>query len=350
MPSQVPAVFSRSPLHTGAAQTVSAAYLEQPPMPSQTPDWPQLDSALRVHTWWGSAAPSVVGAQVPRRPDCAQLTHGPVQAMLQQTPSAQKPEAHCDPALQMAPSGFGPQLPFTHFEPTQSPSEEQVARQAPVASQLNGAQMTVGPAVQVPSPSQTRPPFIAAPSQDPRWQVVPRTKLRQAPAPSHVPSRPQVGGSGAGRPLAVRGAAPAGTKAQIPWEPGVLQDLQVSVQLLLQQTPSTQNPLAQSPPQPQAAPLAPLILLVPLQATTAASLPPSRWDTPASGAPERRPQPLTPRTTQPNATTLKSRTARKLSISPNVKLRSSTCKATARLRQSIATGSRPLGSFWRALQ
>ena len=71
--------------------------------------------------------------------------------MLQQTPSAQKPEAHCDPALQTAPCGFGPQLPFTHFEPMQSPSEAQVARQAQVAaSQLKGAQMTVGPAVQVP--------------------------------------------------------------------------------------------------------------------------------------------------------------------------------------------------------
>jgi hypothetical protein len=150
-PSQVPAVLSRSPLHDGAVQTVSAAYFEHPPIPSQTPDCPQLDSGLRAHTRWGSAAPSAVGAQVPRRPGCAQLTQGPVQAMLQQTPSAQKLEAHCDPALQIAPSDFGPQLPFTHFAPTQSLSEAQVARQAPVvALQLNGAQMTVGPAVHVP--------------------------------------------------------------------------------------------------------------------------------------------------------------------------------------------------------
>src|SRR3954471_19505783 len=129
--------------------------------------------------------------------------------MLQQTPSAQKFEAHCDPALQMAPSGFGPQLPFTHLEPTQSLSEAQVARQMPVvALQLNGAQMTVGPAVHVPRPSQTRPPLTAAPSQAPGAHVVPRTKLRQAPAPSQVPSRPQVDGSEAGQAAAVRGAAP----------------------------------------------------------------------------------------------------------------------------------------------
>ena len=93
----------------------------------------------------------MVGAQLPRRPDWAQLTQGPVQAMLQQRPSAQKPEAHCGPALQRAPSGFGPQLPFTHFDPTQSLSEAQVDAQASVVgSHLKGAQMTVGPAVHVP--------------------------------------------------------------------------------------------------------------------------------------------------------------------------------------------------------
>jgi hypothetical protein len=151
MPSQVPAVFSRLPLHEEAAQTVSAAYREHPPIPSHTPDCPQLDAGLFSQTWWGSAAPRVAGAQVPSRPDCAQLTQAPVQAMLQQTPSAQKPEAHCEPALQIAPSGLGPQLPFTHFDPTQSLSDAQVTAQAPLfASQLNGAQMTVGPAVQVP--------------------------------------------------------------------------------------------------------------------------------------------------------------------------------------------------------
>ena len=150
-PLQVPAVLSRLPLHDGATQTVSAANLEHPPIPSQTPDCPQLDVELCVQTPRGSTALSVVGPQVPIRPGCAQLTQAPVQAMLQQTPSVQKPEAHCDPAPQAAPDGLGPQLPFTHFELTQSPSETQVAAQAPVvASQLKGAQMMIGPAVQVP--------------------------------------------------------------------------------------------------------------------------------------------------------------------------------------------------------
>jgi len=51
------------------------------------------------------------------------------------------------------------------------------------------------------------------------------------------------------------GATPAATNEQTPGAEGVLQDLQVSVQALLQQTPSTQNSLAQSVSQPQAAPL-----------------------------------------------------------------------------------------------
>jgi hypothetical protein len=162
--------------------------------------------------------------------------------------------------------------------------------------------------------------LIAAPLQDPGWQVVPRRKLRQAPAPSHVPSRPQVDGSEAGQTPALGGAPPAGTNAQIPGAPAVLHDLHVSVHALLQQTPSTQNPLAQSPSHPQAAPLVPLILLVPLQATADAS-PPLSWTNPsARGALEWLPHPAAqrPRPTHPTATMLKSRAARKLIISRNV--------------------------------
>ena len=79
--------------------------------------------------------------------------------------------------------------------------------------------------------------------------------------------------------LASRGVEPAGTKAHTPGELGVLQDLQVPVQALLQQRPSTQKPLAQSPAQPQARPLALCMSPVLLQATdpwsTEPSAPPS---------------------------------------------------------------------------
>jgi hypothetical protein len=98
----------------------------------------------------------------------------------------------------------------------------------------------------------------------------------------------------------------------------VLHDLHVSVQALLQQTPSTQKPLAQSPAHPQAAPLAPVILLVPLQATTGAPLPPSGTDTSMRGVLEWLLHPVAQSPTHPTATPPRSRAARKLIISPNV--------------------------------
>jgi len=104
-----------------------------------------------------------------------QLTQGPVQLLLQQTPSAQWPDAHCPSVVQAAPLGLRPQLPATHLVlGAQSESEAQVPAQAFVLpSQLNGVQMIDGPEVQFPAPSQTWMPPIAAPLQVPSWQTVP---------------------------------------------------------------------------------------------------------------------------------------------------------------------------------
>jgi hypothetical protein len=87
-----------------------------------------------------------------------------------------------------------------------------------------------------------------------------------------------------------RGASPAGTNPQMPGEPGVLQALQASVQALLQQTPSTQKPLAQSPGQPQASPF--ISCIAPVHATTGVST-----DASPFGASERLPQPINPNET-----------------------------------------------------
>jgi hypothetical protein len=51
-----------------------------------------------------------------------------------------------------------------------------------------------------------------------------------------------------------RGALPAGTNVQVPGDPWVLQDWHLSVQAVVQQTPSTQKPLWQSLAQPQLSP------------------------------------------------------------------------------------------------
>ena len=95
--------------------------------------------------------------------------------------------------------------------------------------------------------------------------------MPQAPLPLQVPSSPQLETSEIGQVPARRGATPAGTSPQIPGEPGVLQALQVSVQALLQQRPSTQKPLAQSPGQAHASPFTPCIVFVSVHTTTGAS-------------------------------------------------------------------------------
>ena len=79
--------------------------------------------------------------------------------------------------------------------------------------------------------------------------------MRQPPLPSQVPSSPQDEAGLCGQTLATLGATPAATNEQTPGAEGVLQDLQLSVQALLQQTPSTQKSLVQSALQPQAVPL-----------------------------------------------------------------------------------------------
>jgi len=130
-PSQLPAVFSRLPLHAGARQTVSAANFAQPPMPSHRPVCPQVAAAVAWQVRCGSAVPAAIGQQVPSRPLWLQLTHAPAQATLQQNPSAQNPEAHWEADMQTAPMGLGPQLPATHLTPpAQSASEVQLTKHA----------------------------------------------------------------------------------------------------------------------------------------------------------------------------------------------------------------------------
>jgi hypothetical protein len=104
-----------------------------------------------------------------------QLTQGPLQAVLQQIPSAQKLEAHWDEAVQTAPRGLRPQLPATHFTfPAQSASEAQVAKQPLLrASQLKGWQVIEAPDAQVPLPSHTRMPATVAPAHVPGSHTVP---------------------------------------------------------------------------------------------------------------------------------------------------------------------------------
>ena len=99
-PLHVPAVSSRSPSHAGGTQTVSAGYREQPPNPSHVPDCPHDAALWFLQTPRGSTTPRSMGQQVPSRPVWLHATQAPWQATLQQTPSAQKPEAQSAPFVQ----------------------------------------------------------------------------------------------------------------------------------------------------------------------------------------------------------------------------------------------------------
>ena len=66
----------------------------------------------------------------------------------------------------------------------------QVVVQA-LAPQMNGVQAFVAGVTQVPLPLQVDAGCAVPVVQDAAPQLVPETKFRQAPAPLHVPSRPQ---------------------------------------------------------------------------------------------------------------------------------------------------------------
>lgn len=53
--------------------------------------------------------------QVPVDPAIAQLRHSPVQLLLQQTPSTQKPDLHSSPLAQVEPSSLRPHMPSSHL-------------------------------------------------------------------------------------------------------------------------------------------------------------------------------------------------------------------------------------------
>lgn len=167
-------MFSWSALHDGATQTVSAAYLAHPPKPSQTPVSPQVEASVFTQIACGSATPEATAQQVPGWSPWLQLTQAPVQELLQQRPSTQYWDSHWLASLQTAPFGRLPQLPFTHFTfGAQSLSDAHCVMQAlVVVSQLNGVQMVVGPATQLPAPSQTWTPPTESPLHDPGWHTL----------------------------------------------------------------------------------------------------------------------------------------------------------------------------------
>jgi hypothetical protein len=96
----------------------------------------------------------------------------------------------------------------------------------------------VAPALQVPAPSQVEAACSCAFEQLAARHWVPATHLRQAPAPSQVPSVPQLEAAEAVHSL--RGLVPGSENLHVPTLFVALQVWQVPLQAVSQQTPSTQ--------------------------------------------------------------------------------------------------------------
>ena len=128
----------------------------------------------------------------PSLPAIAHERQVPAHAVAQQTPVTQKPEAQSASAAQVAPGGFGPQLPFTHAAP------------------------------HTPAPSQ-RPAWLTVdPEHDCARQIAPAGYSAQAPVPSQNPLRPQLARPSSGQ--SPRGSAPTGTLVQVPTLPTTVHD------------------------------------------------------------------------------------------------------------------------------
>src|SRR5262249_42353478 len=115
-PSQVRALVSVDmPVgHDGATHWVPARYFWQPALPSQSPLLAQVDWAAAVQIPFGSGEPAAMLVHVPSDADRLHVWQLPLQALLQQTPWAQKLETHSLAAAQVLPSPFRPQDPALH--------------------------------------------------------------------------------------------------------------------------------------------------------------------------------------------------------------------------------------------
>jgi hypothetical protein len=101
-PSQRCAEVSVDPVQPAGWQMTPAEYFSQTPVPSQTPSVPHATTPWSSQLWRGSV-PTSAGMHVPKLSGLAQVRQIPSQASLQQTPSAQNPEAHWLPVEQADP-------------------------------------------------------------------------------------------------------------------------------------------------------------------------------------------------------------------------------------------------------
>jgi hypothetical protein len=115
---------------------------------------------------------------------------------------------------------------------------------SPLPSQRYGSQGWPEVRAQEPTPSQRKAWVKVDPRQLGWRQMAPSGYRRQAPDPSQAPSRWQEANPSSGQ--SCRGSLPTSAGTQVPTVPVSAHDQQAAEQSVPQQTPSKQNPLAQS--------------------------------------------------------------------------------------------------------
>lgn len=141
VPLQLAAMLSVTPEQLCMRHPVVADQGRQAPAPLQVPSLAQLPAAGEVaaQRFFGSGSPEVTGEHVPTLPETLQLRHRPLvpapslQAVSQQTPSVQMPDAHWFAPVHAEPLALRPQEPVATTQvvgATQSASVLQMVRQA----------------------------------------------------------------------------------------------------------------------------------------------------------------------------------------------------------------------------
>jgi hypothetical protein len=192
---------------------------------------------------FGSGAPAAVGMHCPGFDGLLQVWQVPSQALMQHTPSAQKPLSHSGPVVHGRPIGTLPQLLLTQVLPFAHWLLLLQTRTHWLFSHLDGLHGRATPFTQVPSPSQTPAgihslSFLHAASS----QTVSGGYFAQPPCPLQTPLCPQVSGESL-RQIWCGSSTPAPTGTHSPTLSGWLHDRHAPVHPTLQQTPSAQKPL-----------------------------------------------------------------------------------------------------------
>jgi len=156
-----------------------------------------LQLAAPVATHWVAGTGAVAAGTLAQVPGLALSAHDwqvPVQALMQQTPCWQKPEAHSSAVVQVVPGVLRAQEPVLQtYGETQSASAVQVVLHAVALPHVRfPAQPPIVAGLHSPAPSQVWADVNVETEQDGAAHCVPLTNLRQAPVPLQVPSVPQV--------------------------------------------------------------------------------------------------------------------------------------------------------------